>query len=240
MFEKFIEIVHQVYSWILPFTCISCERLADRPQDLCSACLKDLPILTQSCMSCGAEIFSTELCGPCTLAPPAFSACYSLFEYRPPVTYMIHDLKFKHQLANARILGELMAEKIRTDWYYNKPLPELLVPVPLHPQRLKERGFNQALEIARPISKRLQISLVSQAVTRIKNTSAQMNLDIPHRKQNIAKAFSLRQNVKNKHIAVIDDVMTTGHTVKELTKTLLQGGAHKVEIWCVARTKKLN
>src|SRR5204863_2097157 len=111
------------------------------------------------------------------------------------------NLKFQHALQNARLLGELLAEKIRHDWYSNKSLPAAIIPVPLHDQRLKERGFNQALEIARPIAKTLQIPLFVNDFVRKKHTIAQATLPAEQRRRNMRDAFLIKRNLKKQHIA---------------------------------------
>jgi len=241
MFEKSIIAIHHkiqnlIKTWVLPFTCIFCRNLSDHKQDLCSACLEDLPIITQSCPRCANKTHSGLLCGNCLKNPPPFSSAYALFAYEQPVTTMILNLKFKQQLAYGRILGELLAEKIKADWYRSKSLPDLIMPVPLHEQRLQERGFNQALELARPLAAALHLNIDTRAVRRIKNTPAQMKLAAASRQSNMKNAFIVDKQLNGKTIAVLDDVMTTGSTVRELSRVLLQQGKAKgVEVWCCAR-----
>lgn len=208
--------------------------MSDRKQDLCHACLKDLPILAQKCQRCGIQSFSTT-CGRCLKNPPPFAACHSLFAYEPPFTYMVLNLKYHQRLANARVLGELLVEKIQQEWYYHQSLPDLIIPVPLHENRLKERGFNQAVEIARPIARKLKLKIAPQAIRRIRNTPPQAQLTADERQKNIRQAFIVEADVTNKRVVIIDDVVTTGATVAEITRVLLQQGAKSVEVWCCGR-----
>lgn len=218
-----------------PFTCIFCRTHADRRQDLCSGCLGDLPIVTQKCVRCAQKLSQPgQCCGACLNNPPPFTV-YSLFDYVAPIQRLILDLKFHQRLVNARLLGELLLEKIIHDWYQTKPLPTLLIPVPLHPQRLKERGFNQALEIARPISQRLQLKIATQAIQRVKNTAMQTELNAEQRKHNLKNAFQTTSHFTGQHVAMIDDVMTTGSTFSELSRCLLDQGAATIDAWCCAR-----
>jgi ComF family protein len=221
--------------WVLPYICTLCGRPSDRKQDLCSACLKDLPIVAHKCSRCGVQSFS-EICGQCLKHPPPFTACYSLFAYEPPLTYLILSLKFRQDLVSARILGELLAEQVKQQWYRLKPLPDFILPVPLHENRLKERGFNQALEVARPISRALKIEILTQAVRRVKDTPAQMQLMAEDRKKNVRGVFSVEADVTGKHIVIVDDVVTTGATAAEIARVLLKQGARMVEVWCCGRT----
>jgi len=150
---------------------------------------------------------------------------------------MILALKFKQQLAYARILGELMAEKVTSEWYRSKPLPDLLMPLPLHWQRLQERGFNQALELACPLAAALSLSLDWQSAERLKNTPPQLGLTAKERLSNLKQAFIVNRDLRGKTIAVLDDVMTTGATLAEFSRALLRQGASRVEVWCCARAR---
>lgn len=128
-----------------------------------------------------------------------------------------------------------MTHEIETDWYADKSLPDLIIPIPLHPNRLRERGFNQALEIARPISRKLAIPIDYQGVKRTRHTLAQSGLSAEERKQNISQAFSAFSDYSNLSIAVMDDVITTGHTVMECCRILKMHGAAHITVWCCAR-----
>jgi ComF family protein len=155
--------------------------------------------------------------------------------YQPPVTRLIRQLKFSHQLLYARILGELLAEKIRSEWYQKKSLPTVIIPIPLHPKRLQTRGFNQALEIARPIAKQLRIPIQTRGISRIKPTLAQATLSQDQRRNNISQAFALSHSVKHQNVAVVDDVVTTGSTLQEFCRLLKKNGAARIDVWCCAR-----
>jgi ComF family protein len=120
--------------------------------------------------------------------------------------------------------------------YHNQPLPSLIIPVPLHPKRLRERGFNQALEIAKPISKKLKIPIDKKSCYRIRHTAAQSGLSQSDRLKNLANAFEMKKPLIAKHIALIDDVMTTGQTLMELANLLYKNGVEKIDIWCCAKT----
>lgn len=234
MFKKTNALVKLIQRWVLPFTCILCRRPSDREQDLCRLCLNDLPIVAQKCPRCAQPVGGGRTCGACLQNPPPFTASVALFDYAPPVTALILNLKFHHNLACARILGELLAETITRE-YHSMQLPDVIVPVPLHITRLKERGFNQALEIARPVAKKLRLTLSANTARRIKNTQAQMKLPADKRHSNVKNAFIIDGNVYGKHIAILDDVMTTGSTMCELSLALLKKGATRIDAWCCAR-----
>lgn len=129
-----------------------------------------------------------------------------------------------------------MAQRIKTEWYLNKRLPDRIIPVPLHAKRLKERGFNQALEIARPVAKHLRLPLDARGCKRTKYTDAQAQLDFANRSYNIKEAFSIESDYSNQHIAIIDDVTTTGQTLRELSQALKKAGAKQIDLWCCAKT----
>lgn len=242
MLEKSIAIIYKLKKLIsaiaLPFHCVFCQQPSDRQQDLCQACLAAFPIVTQKCSRCAQKLAVSGkdlLCGSCIYHPPPFAATHSLFAYEAPLTTLIPALKFGRQLIYARILGELMANQLKEVWYCHRPLPDLLIPVPLHKERLQQRGYNQALEIARPIHQCLGIPIEIQAIKRIKNTPAQMKLSAVERRQNLKQAFMYDGDLTDKTIAILDDVMTTGATVTELSYTLLEKGANRIDIWCCAR-----
>lgn len=178
---------------------------------------------------------SPGFCNACLLQQPPFRAVHALFAYQEPVISLILDLKFRQRLAYARIFGELLAERVKSQWYASKVLPDLLIPVPLHEKRLQERGFNQALELARPLAATLPLSLDWKSVRRLENTLPQRSLTASKREKNMKNAFAVENDFTGKSIAILDDVMTTGATVTELSRALLARGADSIDIWCCAR-----
>ena len=146
---------------------------------------------------------------------------------------MIRKLKFNQQLIYAKALGALLAAEARELWYAGQPLPDCIIPVPLHPDRLKERGFNQSLEIAHHVG--LGIELDFRSVRRIKPTLAQSGLSKTARRNNMQGAFACEARFDGLHVAILDDVVTTGQTITELNKVVEQQGASRVDIWCCAR-----
>lgn len=220
----------------MPFTCVLCHHPALYPYDLCAACHQELPILPHSCPRCAREIFiSVAECGECLKQPPPFDATYAMFAYEDGVKKLILDLKFMQTLINAEILGKLLIKKILTDWYAHKKLPDVIIPIPLHPHRVKERGFNQAVEIARPIAKKLSISLQTSAVIRVKHTVAQATLVAEKRRENIKNAFAVNHDFSNQHVAILDDVITTGQTITEFARVLKKSGAAQIDVWACAK-----
>lgn len=151
--------------------------------------------------------------------------------YAFPVDALLHSLKYQANLAMASVLADLLTARIDTD-----ALPDFIVPMPLHPARLRERGFNQALEIARGVSRKLGVALLPGICRRIKDTPSQTGLPWKEREKNIRNAFTCEADLRGKHVAMLDDVMTTGATLNELAKALRKSGAEHVSGWVVART----
>ena len=208
-------------NYLFPSTCIFCGATSSHKLDLCVACENDLPFLQP--LPKGQAI-----CG-------AFRT-FALFYYQTPVKQLMLGLKFNNRLVNAKIFGELLASHLYYQ-YQNQEKPEVIIPMPLHFTRLRERGYNQALELARPIAKKLKIPIDKSSAERTKNTIAQALLPAKKRAQNTEQAFCVNKaKIKRyKHVAVVDDVITTGNTATEFCKMLYQNGVNKIDVWCVAK-----
>jgi len=172
------------------------------------------------------------LCGQCQRQPHALPLVRAPFCYQPPADHLVQALKYHGRLALAPELARLMLPTLAraTD-----PRPELIVPVPLHPRRLRERGFNQALELARPLARALGIRLHSGVCLRVRDTGRQTGLDARQRRINVRGAFALRGPLPARRIALVDDVVTTGNTVRELARMLRAAGATELQVWAFAR-----
>lgn len=217
--------------------CALCGAAGTKTRDLCTHCQADLPSLETACLRCARPLSTTGTCGACQQQAPPQDYALSAFRYEAPLDYLIVQLKFHGKLYLAPLLGELIAEYLEQRIH---SLPEGIIPVPLHPSRLRERGFNQALELARPVAARLDLPIYHQAVQRRRNTAIQSQLSPQERKRNVRGAFALRGTFAMRHVAIIDDVLTTGHTVGELAKTLRRAGVQIIEVWTCARTLPLN
>lgn len=154
------------------------------------------------------------------------------FYYKPPIDHWILLLKFHHQLQYGHLLGQLFSQKLKK----REELPNLIVPVPLHIKRLCRRGFNQAIEIAKPISRQLKIPLDRKSLKRIQHTKPQSQLTETERTNNLSKAFCCTRIPKENSIAVFDDVITTGSTIDSAYNTLKKAGISHIEKWCCAKT----
>ena len=209
------------------------------PVDICNSCRNELPLHATACARC-AELLPKPLdntlnfealCGRCQTQPPAFERCQSMLSYQAPADHLLQRLKFNGRLEMARVLGELMAT-----WLEGiiDSRPDVLIPMPLHPDRLRERGFNQAVELARPIARNLGVGMELHNCIRQKTTAPQSDLSRKERIKNVKGAFEVLTPVSG-HVVIIDDVMTTGSTAHEFAKTLLQAGATSVDVWVCAR-----
>lgn len=228
----------KLLSGIFPHSCILCRNKANEARDICRDCFNQLPFYPGGCRHCARIIpYSTEnlICGVCLKHPPPFDSTFALFAYHAPVTKIILDLKFQHALGNAQLLGILLSQQLREKGLLDSSLPEMIIPVPLHASRQRERGFNQALEIARPVSKALGIPLRVNYCERTKATLAQATLPSDMRQKNVKNAFRVRKNFQGEHLVVIDDVITTGGTMIEFCRILKKHGAGKIDVWCCAR-----
>ncbi|MBL8500586.1 MAG: ComF family protein [Nitrosomonas sp.] len=210
--------------------CLLCGITAD--EDFCGACQRDLPQLpTQYCPVCLRPVPAGEICGACLKKPPAFTRTIAALRYTFPADALIHALKYQTNLAIAPVLAHLFMARLEAV----ETMPDVIVPMPLHPIRLRERGFNQAMEIARYIAKQTDITLLPDGCSRIKHTLPQAGLPWKERPKNIRKAFSCTMDLSGKHVAVVDDVMTTGATLNELAKVLQRQGATEISNWVIAR-----
>jgi ComF family protein len=227
--------INTLLFWLFPPTCLLCGAAGDDRQDLCAGCRDDLPFNPHACACCALPLATDEalICGQCQQNPKAFDRTTAVFRYQPPADFLIKGLKFHSRLPAGRLLGELLGETLaqRSD-----PLPECLIPVPLHRSRLRERGFNQALEIARPVARRLGIPLLPNGLRRIRHTFPQIELDGKRRLTNVRGAFVVDRPIQARHVALLDDVVTTGSTVEECAKALRRAGVETVEVWACART----
>ncbi len=227
--------LNSIQDWLFPPTCILCDNTGFQGFDLCELCYGRLPRNTNHCPCC-AEIFEPNiaeqlLCGRCLSQPPAFDKVYAPFIHQEEIRYLITGLKFAKQYKNARLLGSLLAEYLKI----HAEIPDLIVPVPLHPARYHERGFNQAVEIARTVAGLLTLPTDTASFLRNKDTPHQTGLSAKQRQQNLRKAFAIVKPIGANHVAIVDDVMTTGSTVNALAEALKRAGVNKVDVWVCAR-----
>lgn len=217
----------------LPTVCVVCGAEGGGALDLCDACRDDLPRVGAACVQCGLPTVSAsaQRCGQCLSEPPVYSRTLAAFSYADPIRSLLHRLKFQRKLHVARVLGYLLAEVVRA----NDGQADLVIPVPLHRARLRERGYNQALELARPVAATLRIPLDTTSCTRVRAAEAQMSLPADQRRKNVKDVFEVTRPIAARRVAIVDDVMTTGATVEELARRLKRAGVEDVQVWVCAR-----
>ena len=228
----------KVYEWLknnlFPPHCALCLAPTTK-HALCDGCHRDLPWLDdKQCSICALPLETTDaICGGCLQHPPSFDQCKALFKYRSPIDKLISEFKYEANLATGALLTHMLVSHLSRS---STPIPDLLIPMPLHSSRLQERGFNQATMMATALSTHFNIKMDHHLCKRVRATGHQMGLNARVRKKNLRNAFSCTQSVADKSIAIIDDVVTTGATVNELASTLRRAGARHIEVWCLART----
>lgn len=209
--------------------CLLCGA-PSRQRAWCDACDAALPYLSPAhCPQCALPTHDGAVCGHCLQRPPDFDHTVAAFAYSFPLDKLVQALKFNQQLTLARSLAEPLAQRMVAR-------PDCIVPMPLHLARLRERGFNQSLELARHLARDLDIALLPNVAQRVRDTAPQSGLPWKERKKNIRQAFTCGDQVAGKHVAIVDDVMTTGASLNELAKALKAAGAREVSAWVVART----
>ena len=223
-------------SRLLPSCCPLCDIPLPPGEFLCDYCHAALPRLPQPCSNCGLPLLDAaplaSRCGSCQTNLPKFDHLIAACHYAPPITQLITTYKFHQQLYLARLFAHLLSTAVRsTPW----ELPEMIVPVPLHPARQRQRGYNQALEVARLVSRALAIPVARDSVQRIRTTAPQSDLNAAARIKNVRGAFALRSTLAYQHIVLLDDVVTTGNTVNEIARILKNSGVRQVDVWCIAR-----
>jgi ComF family protein len=164
---------------------------------------------------------------------PRFDICVAPYRYSYPLDHMVRRLKYGGAVTHGRVLGDLLAARVAATRY--ESWPQMLLPVPLAPARFRKRGYNQAIVLAEHVHRRLNIPLNASVLVRTRETLEQAGLDQPARRRNIRDAFALTGTLTVTHVAILDDVVTTGSTVNELARTLKRAGMKRVDVWAVAR-----
>jgi ComF family protein len=229
--QRFLNNCAGVTHQLLPQTCFLCGATSG-PEWWCAACDSALPRLpAPRCARCALPIPDGDLCGACLDRPPRYDRVTAVFVYDFPVDALLHAFKYGGNLAIATILGDALGKEA-------VERPDVIVPMPLSAGRLRERGFNQALEIARRVSRHTGVPVLPDACRKVVETQPQAALPWKERAKNVRGAFVCDADLRGRKVAVIDDVMTTGATLDELAKNLLRAGAAAVSGWVVARALK--
>lgn len=240
-----ISAVKKAGAIIYPKVCLHCKDVGHNGMDLCERCYQRLPWVEYACQHCALPLpnRNSNTCGACTNRDLHFDYASTPFQFDGFIRDAIYQFKFNHKLNQGKLLAQLLLQHIEG---MQLEIPDLIIPVPLHKKRMRQRGYNQALEIARIVNKGLanegarggSSKLDYAAVFRNRDTSVQMELPAKQRHKNVKGAFSIKDDssiINNKHVCIIDDVMTTGNTVNEVAKCLRKAGAERVGVWCIAR-----
>jgi ComF family protein len=222
---------HRLRQQVLPPLCLLCSAPATRA-NLCDPCRADLPWLpAERCPRCAAPSFASQVCGACLSDPPRFDRVLAACVYAFPLDRVVQRFKFSGYLAAAPLIADLLSSQLD-----DSDMPDVIVPMPLSAQRLRERGFNQALELARALARRTGIALNADGCIRVRHSEAQSVLPWPQRRANVRGAFVCIEDFDGLAVAVVDDVLTTGATLDEAAAVLRQAGAVRVQGWVAART----
>lgn len=215
-----------------PTRCLACDDPGLDGIDLCAACEATLPDTGPACLGCALPLVSGDArCGTCLGARSPLTEVHAAFVYVAPLDRLLPRLKFAGDLAAGRLVSQLMAERFR-----NVSRPDALVPIPLHRARLRQRGFDQALELARPLGRSLGVPVLPGALMRHKPTQEQSRLSAIARSRNVKGAFAARERLPlPRHVALLDDVMTTGATLRAAAIALRRAGVERVDAWVAAR-----
>ena len=223
-----------------PARCLVCAEAGEEARDLCRACSRVLPWNHDACLRCALPLpppmdaSTTDaplVCGQCLRRPPPLQAVHAACLYDFPVDRLLPRFKFHQDLAAGRLLARLLAEACA-----EAPRPQALVPVPLHRARLRRRGYDQALELARPLAQALDLPLRQRLLQRVRATAAQSELSAAARRRNLRGAFVVAPVVTlPAHVVLVDDVMTTGATLHAAARALRRAGVARVDAWVCAR-----
>ncbi|GAA0702615.1 ComF family protein [Marinobacterium maritimum] len=232
--------MHRKNYWVyFNHSCSLCGATSDVHHGICTDCHSDLPWLLGSCRRCALPLPSTappgSLCGRCIQTPPAFDRTLAAFHYDFPLSQLLPRIKYQRQPAHLGWLGRVLAAFLQQQYEADWPLA--LCAVPMHPLSELKRGFNQAQLLAEVLARQLQLPL-TPCLNKTRRTPHQMSLGLDERRHNLQQAFRITRPPA-RHIALVDDVMTTGTTVNTLAELLKQAGAERVDIWVLARTPEV-
>ncbi|POA40459.1 ComF family protein [Pseudomonas sp. GW456-12-1-14-TSB6] len=229
------------YIWLKnKHNCLLCDEPADAQIPICTACETDLPWLGDQCLTCALPLAAGLTCGGCLQEPPAFEQVAVPWIYGFPVDTLITRFKHNAKWPLGHLLADVLGEFLQHRFEEDLSRPDALLPVPLAPKRLRQRGFNQAAMLAQWLGKSLDLPCEEHCLLRVQDTDAQQALNAKARKRNLRNAFALSPDaqVKGRHLALVDDVLTTGATAQALARLLMDAGAARVDVYCLARTPK--
>jgi len=221
---------------LYPNRCLLCAAAAGPTTPICHDCRASLPRNGKACSQCALPLqgaAGNSLCGRCQKQPPRFDRAITPFLYLSPVDHLLGRFKHHGSLTHGLLLADLLGEAIEQ---LGPARPEILVPTPIHPTRLRERGFSQTLELTRHLSNKIKIPWDDRLLSKQRHTPTQQGLDRQARRRNVRGSFHCTANPPWRHVALVDDVITTGTTADEMARVLKRAGVEEVSVWAVART----
>lgn len=226
--------LHDLLRFVLPDICSCCGDETHLTPGLCDPCVQTISRNVVSCRYCANPLPNPGVCPACLIASPGFDVTIGPFLYDDTARALVSSAKFHRDLGALACMGHLLGRHIAS---VVDKLPDVVIPVPLHVSRLRQRGYNQAIEMTKVIRRYVPISIDTRSCTRIVPTAAQSGLQtLSHRRRNVRHAFAIgKMPAEVDHVALVDDVMTTGSTLGEITRCLLQAGVQRVDVWVFAR-----
>ena len=218
--------------WLTP-SCTLCGERVSQGQAFCDGCERSLPLLDAGCAVCATRLAPGShslICGECQQRPPRYAGAHAAFRYAAPVDRLVQGAKYNARFDWLKILAARLLERVRA----RAGEVDAIVPVPLHRSRLRSRGYNQAIELARPIARSLHLPLYL-GIERVRPTPPQTAMTLADRRRNVRNAFAASREFTGLRVAIVDDVMTSGATVNAVANCLRKAGAASVEAWIVAR-----
>lgn len=217
----------------LPSICVLCNQYHKNATAVCASCIAFIKPIGPCCQYCACPLPDADypICGQCIKTPPHFDKALIAYTFEEPLRGLLHQFKYHNGLYLRSFLIQLMLHS----WKETTVMPQCLIPVPMHPQRLRKRGFNQAAILAKSLSRALNIPYDVHRCKKRLNTAPQASLDGEQRQKNLRHAFTV-EPLPYEHVMLVDDLLTTGSTANELAHTLKKSGVKRVDIWCCART----
>jgi len=218
----------------IPQQCLLCHQTTHTGQPLCEHCQADLPINALHCSCCSLPLFNeAQLCGQCQQQLKAYQSSHIPWRYESFMRQLIRKFKFDQDFSSGRLLIDLYIETLLKQ---HVPIPEVIIPVPSHPSRIRKRGINISLWLAKQIGKKLTVEVNNQLIEKKRSGIVQHELDRQQRLKNLQGAFAIKKHADYRHVAVIDDIVTTGATADEVSRVLKANGVEQIQVWALART----
>ena len=231
MFQKTASITQRI---VIPSICSLCHHQHKKPTAICEPCTQLLSRLENPCRYCSLELPSEHfpICGECLRTPPTFDRVITHFAFEEPLRTLLHEFKYNQALYLRDFFVDLMLQQFDQD----AALADCIMPIPLHQQRIKQRGFNQAAELAKRLARIVNIPYDAKTVKKIANTLPQVGLNAHERRKNLRQSFTAKPSSYD-YVLLIDDLLTTGSTANEVASALKQQGVRRVDVWCCARVR---